>query len=343
MSLQPAVDLSDRVVEPLVDRLVVLLAADVGAVELLAVEQRHHGVARTPCSAPARRERHVADGQHVLAVGRELRARPLMPPRVPNGMPSLYGCWLPAPGEALRRSEMIMFGDVAIRGRRSAPPSDRRPPAARSSARPRPHWSRKRRRHLQRFGVVVEAVLQRILRQPGGRIDRRARAGRAPRSRIRGGSGGAAAREPAYGSRSCAWSSASRASSPCLCTVAASALLRCRRRRHQAAAQFPDRGFPDLRILRHVIGGHRVERDAAGPVGRVVALDAIRLDRLRHARRAARRAAIRRTPRCSPPRTGRRKGQHARHGSTSLGDPRGEPLVQGSSGLIIPLKSTEIP
>ena len=68
---QPSVDLFDRGIERLVDRLVVGFAADVRAVELLAVEQHDHRVLELHARHFAR-ERHVADRELVLAVGREV-------------------------------------------------------------------------------------------------------------------------------------------------------------------------------------------------------------------------------------------------------------------------------
>ena len=68
---QPAVDFFDRGIQALVDRLVVGLAADIGAIELLAVEQRDHRVFELHPRHFAR-ERHVADRELVFAVGREI-------------------------------------------------------------------------------------------------------------------------------------------------------------------------------------------------------------------------------------------------------------------------------
>ena len=48
--------------------------------------------------------------------------------------------------------------------------------------------------------------------------------------------------------------------------------------RFHAAAQFAHRLFPDLRVLRDVIRGHRIKRDTAGPVLHVVAIEAVGLD-----------------------------------------------------------------
>src|SRR5690606_1817664 len=68
---QPGVDFLDRGIEPLIDRLVIGLAADARAVELLAVEQRDDGVLELHPRHFARK-RHVADRQLVLAVGGEI-------------------------------------------------------------------------------------------------------------------------------------------------------------------------------------------------------------------------------------------------------------------------------
>ena len=83
---QSVVDLLDGRIEPLVDRLVIDFAADVRAIELLAVEQHDDGVLELHARHFAR-ERHVADRELVLAVGRKVVLRRTKPPRVPNGMP----------------------------------------------------------------------------------------------------------------------------------------------------------------------------------------------------------------------------------------------------------------
>src|SRR5262245_40869952 len=67
---QASVDLLHCRIELLIDRLVVLLPADVGAVELLPVEERDDRVLELHARHFAR-ERHIADRELVLAVGRE--------------------------------------------------------------------------------------------------------------------------------------------------------------------------------------------------------------------------------------------------------------------------------
>ncbi len=74
-------------------------------------------------------------------------------------------------------------------------------------------------------------------------------------------------------------------------------------RGHEATLQLAHRIFPDLRIRRDLVGGHRVERDAAGPVGDVVTVGAVALDQtpllwsavrcLRRGRRAERQGGSR--------------------------------------------------
>ena len=68
---QPSVDLFNRGIEFLIDRLVIGFAADGRAIELLAVEQRDHRVLELHPRHFAR-QRHVADRELVVAVGREV-------------------------------------------------------------------------------------------------------------------------------------------------------------------------------------------------------------------------------------------------------------------------------
>ena len=68
---QPAVDFFNRGIKPLIDRLVVGIATDIRAIDLLAVEQDDDGVLELHPRHFAR-ERHVADREHVFAVGREV-------------------------------------------------------------------------------------------------------------------------------------------------------------------------------------------------------------------------------------------------------------------------------
>src|SRR5262245_38822954 len=67
---QPPVDFFDRRIQALVDRLVVGFAADVGAIDFLAVKQRDHRVFELH-PRHFSRERHVADGKFVFAIDRE--------------------------------------------------------------------------------------------------------------------------------------------------------------------------------------------------------------------------------------------------------------------------------
>src|SRR5690606_9506756 len=68
---QPVLELVDGRTEPLVDRLVVALAAAVRAIDLFAVEQRDDRVVDLHARHFAR-ARHVADRELVLAVRREI-------------------------------------------------------------------------------------------------------------------------------------------------------------------------------------------------------------------------------------------------------------------------------
>src|SRR5262245_15287758 len=64
---QPPVDLFDRRIQALVDRLVVGLAADIGTVEFLAVKQRDHRVFELHPRYFSR-ESHVADREFVVTI-----------------------------------------------------------------------------------------------------------------------------------------------------------------------------------------------------------------------------------------------------------------------------------
>ena len=95
---QPPVDFRDRHIQPLVDRFVIAFAADIGAVELLSVKQRQHGVFELHLRHFSR-HRHVADREFVFAVrgeevlDRETASRPerhpfnvmLLPARAGSG------------------------------------------------------------------------------------------------------------------------------------------------------------------------------------------------------------------------------------------------------------------
>ena len=112
---QPAVDLFDRGIQPLVDRLVVGFAADGRAVELLAVEQRDHRVLELHPRHFAR-QRHVADRELVFAVGREVVLDAEAAARAERHAFDVM--LLPArAGLAVRRQRDHHVGDVAVGGR----------------------------------------------------------------------------------------------------------------------------------------------------------------------------------------------------------------------------------
>src|SRR5690348_13669284 len=68
---ESVVNLFDRRVQPLVNRLVVRFSADIRPVELLTVKQGDHRVFKLhPGHFP--RERHVPDGEFIFAICREL-------------------------------------------------------------------------------------------------------------------------------------------------------------------------------------------------------------------------------------------------------------------------------
>ena len=165
---QPVVDFFDRGIERLIDRLVFGFAADCRAVELLAVEQRDHGVLELHPRHFAR-QRHVADRELVLTVRREI---------VFDDEAAARAEWhpfdvmlLPAgAGSAGGRQRDHHVGDVAV-GRRLGQGlgvSDR---LERDCARRVDVLVDEVGRDLQRGGVVVEVPLDVVVGQPRLGVD----------------------------------------------------------------------------------------------------------------------------------------------------------------------------
>ena len=165
---QPPVDLLDGGIQPLVDRLVIRLAADRGAIELLAVEQHDHRVLELHPRHFAR-QRHVADRELVVAVRREVvlddeaAARAERHPFEPMLLPA-------GAGRARRRQRDHHVGDVAVGGqeRLRLGVADR---LERDGARGVDVLVDEVGRHLQRGGVVVEVALDVVVGQPGRGVD----------------------------------------------------------------------------------------------------------------------------------------------------------------------------
>ena len=165
---QPSVDLFDRGIQPLVDRLVVGVAADRGAIELLAVEQRDHRVLEFHPRHFAR-ERHVADRELVFAVCREIVFDDEAAARAERHPFDVM--LLPAgAGSAGRRQRNHHVGGVAVGGRlgRSLGVADR---LERDRARGVDVLVDEIGRDLQGGGVVVEVALDVVVRQQRLRVD----------------------------------------------------------------------------------------------------------------------------------------------------------------------------
>ncbi len=133
-----------------------------------------------------------------------------------------------------------------------------------------------RRRHLQHAGYVVEAIALGISRQQRGCIDPDAQ-NVLDLVRVLG------PVQPMHDHVARVGMRGSRGIQVSLQEMDGRidlALIRLRlvRRRHETAAQFANGLFPHLGILADAVGGHRVERYATGPIGRVVALAAILIE-----------------------------------------------------------------
>ena len=165
---QPSVDFLDRRIQPLVDRLVVGFSADSGAIELLAVEQRDHRVFEFhPRHFP--RQRHVADRQLVVAVGREIVFDDEAAARAERHPFDVM--LLPAgAGRARRRQRNHHVGGVAVGGRhgRRLGVADR---LERDGPRGVDVLVDEIGRDLQGGGVVVEVALDVVVRQQCLRVD----------------------------------------------------------------------------------------------------------------------------------------------------------------------------
>jgi hypothetical protein len=147
---------------------VVCFATDVRAVDLLAVEQHDHRVLELHARHFAC-HRHVADGQLVFAVGREV-VLDVEAAACPERHPLETVLLAAGSGRGARRQRNHHVLDVAV-GRR-----DRR--SLRVANRLDGHRARGEdvlvdevRRHLQRGGVVVEVALQVVVGQQGPCID----------------------------------------------------------------------------------------------------------------------------------------------------------------------------
>ena len=165
---QPVVDLFNRGIERLIDRLVVGFAADRRAIELLAVEQRDHRVLELHPRHFAR-QRHVADRELVLAVRREIVFDDEAAARA-EGHPFDVMLLPAGAGSAARRQRDHHVGDVAVRGRlgQRLRVADR---LERDRARGVDVLVDEVGRHLQGGGVVVEVALDVVVGQPCRGVD----------------------------------------------------------------------------------------------------------------------------------------------------------------------------
>ena len=269
---EPAVDFLDGRVESLIDGLVIGLAADIGAIELLAVEQGDDRVLELDARRFAR-QRHVADRQFVFAVGREVmlddepaaraerHARQVM--LLPAGAVSSSG-----------RQGDDHVGGVAI-GRGNRWRVEVADGFLCDLARRIDVLVDECRRHLQGLGVVVEVAGNVVLGQQIGGVDvegeqipNRVGVLAAVQSPQRDASGRRLdggrvdlVREPGGQTVELGRIWASGAG-----------------RRHQAAAQLANRAFPDLGIGRDPVRGEMIEGLPPGKVDPVMTIEAIRFD-----------------------------------------------------------------
>ncbi len=287
---QPLVDLEHAVVELLVDQLVVFLAADVGAVELLAVEQGDDRVLELHLRHFAG-QRHVADGQHIFAVGREHVLLDHAAARAERHAVLVLLLVAGALGGARGQGDDHV-GDVAV-GR-----VDRRRLGIAHGLQRQVAGGRQRlveevRRELQRRGVGVEIALQRVLGQPFGGIDVEA-------DQVAHGIGVFAAVQAAQrhqrwiGRRARRLVELGLQEGDQLLALGLGRLLGAGGR-HVVAAQATDRLFPDRRVVGVVAAVQAIQGDAADLGPSVVAADAVAVDhRDGRLRRRHRRLGLRR-------------------------------------------------
>ena len=246
----------------------------VGAVELLAIEQRHHGVAELHArNLPARGQ--VADGERVFARGGKVVQEADAAARA-EGHAFLVDELRAGAVEAFGRQRDHHVGELAVGGGHG--------PRLRIAHGLLRHIARGGEilieiggRDLQVRGVVVEAVLAR---------DRR------------GSSALTSTSSPSRSRTALAYSrwfrrrSGTRPGEACTCAASSRVSRKVMSpfdrflvrtglgagRRHEACAQFAHGGFPHLRIAGQRVEGHRIECRATGPVGGVVAVVAVLLD-----------------------------------------------------------------
>ena len=270
--LEALVDGVDRRILLLVDGLHVLLATNVGFVDLLAVDRDDQRVLELHVVDPQGLG-HVGDVEHVLAVGREVVVHGDAAARAQRQafLVEELGAGVPGPvGRAGRQRVLVAHGlhDHAARGTNVLVEEGRG--------------------DLQRLRVVVEAIARLVARQQGRGVDVdvqqvahrvgvflavEAMQAHVTRVGVALGRGVEAGLHPRHeGAGQLLFGH----------LVAAG--------RHLLAAQLADDLFHDLRVLRDLALGHGVEGHAAGPVFGVMALRAVFVQECpgRHARAAMR-------------------------------------------------------
>jgi hypothetical protein len=165
---QPSVDLFDRGIQLLIDRLVIDVTANRRAIELLAVEQDDDRVLELHPRHFAR-QRHVTDRELVFAVCREIVFDDEAAARAEGH--AFEVMLLPAgAGSAVRRQRNNHVGDVAVR-RRLGQSFGVTDSFERDRARGVDVLVDEVGRDLKGGGVVVEVAFDVVFRQPGGRVD----------------------------------------------------------------------------------------------------------------------------------------------------------------------------
>ena len=269
---QPAVDLLDGRIERLIDRLVIDLAADLGAIELFAVEQHDDRVLELHARHFAR-ERHVADRELVFSVRGEVvlddeaAARAERHARQMMLLPARAGSTVRRQRDDHVRGVAVLRRDGQRRGIADCLERDR--------ARGVDVLIDERRRHLERVRVVVEVALDVVLGEQRCRID-------LEREQVADGVRVLAAVQAAQRDttgRSLTGGRVDLAGEPRREAVQRLAVGSPRTgRRHEPAAQFADRELPGLRVGGNPVRRQPIERSVTRQVVLVVALEAVFFD-----------------------------------------------------------------
>ena len=241
----------------MIDGLLIGITAQVDLKDLAAVDQHHQRVVELHALDP-QRMRHVTDVELVFAIGREDMIDHHAATRTQRqtlNVGQVFAALVVDVGRAHRACRRVAHGqhsDVARRGQ---------------------ILIEKRRRHLQHFGDVVEAVAVVVLRQQRSRVQVQV-------EQIAHGIGVFAAVEAVQ--RHLTGINATGRGFVDAAFQPAHQLghlrfgrARLTGRRHEAPTGAIEDLFPDLGIGRNGVGAHRVEGQAAGPIVGVVAVDAV--------------------------------------------------------------------